>query len=582
MLDLVIKDGLIADGTGHPRFRGDVGISDDRIVAVGTVTGAAQRTLQAEGLLVTPGFVDIHTHFDGQVSWDSLLAPSSVNGVTSVAMGNCGVGFAPAHRTRHDWLIALLEGVEDIPGTALAEGLTWNWESFPDYLDALGRRQFALDVGAQVPHAALRAYVMGDRGGSHTEQPTDTEIDQMERLTFEALQAGALGFSTSRTQFHVSRDGHNIGTLGATDRELVGIAKALRRAGRGVVQLISDAYLTPDDAFAEAELGLIRKLAQTSGGRLSFTVLQADSAPDRWRSLLTSVQGMVDAGLPIKAQVAPRPVGVIFSFASSTSPFSMVPAYQQLLSLPLEARLAKLSEPEVKSRILEQHRQLPTTGMIAGIARAFSRMFRMSDPVDYEPQTRNSLQAEADRVGRSAVDYAYDTFLENGGRRQIYLPLINYSHGDLGSVYEMMIDPNALYGLSDAGAHCGTICDGSFPTTTLALWSRGNRAGQSIPVEKLVHGYTQRNAEHIGWTDRGVIAPGYLADLNVIDLDGLNLSPPEIVSDLPAGGARLLQTAHGYRWTIKNGRVTFENGASTGELPGRLQRSGQATAKVAR
>jgi N-acyl-D-aspartate/D-glutamate deacylase len=413
---------------------------------------------------------------------------------------------------------------------------------------------------------------MGDRGGDHTEQPSDAEIDEMERLTFEALRAGALGFSTSRTKFHVSRDGRNIGTLGAADRELLGIVKALRRAGQGVVQLISDAYLTADDAFAEAELQLIRRVAQTCGRRVSFTVLQADSAPDGWRRLLNGVQTMVDAGLPVKGQVAPRPVGVIFSFASSANPFVVVPKFRELLSLPLESRLAKLREPEIKRQILDEHRRLPTTGMVTGFALAFSRMYRMSDPVDYEPETKNSLQAEAERAGRDVVDYVYDTFLENGGYNLIYLPLINYTRGDLGNVYEMMTDPNALYGLSDAGAHCGTICDGSFPTTALGFWSRGNRAGQRIPVEALVHGYTQRNAEHVGWTDRGVIAKGYLADLNVIDLDALGLAPPQIVRDLPAGGARLLQAPHGYRWTIKSGNVTFENGAPSGALPGRLQR----------
>ena len=574
MLDLILEDGVIVDGTGKERFRGNVGIRGERIVEVGKVTGRAKRTLQAGGQLITPGFVDIHTHFDGQVSWDSVLAPSSFHGVTSVAMGNCGVGFAPALPDKHDWLIALLEGVEDIPGTALAEGLSWDWESFPDYLDALARRQYTLDVGAQLPHAALRAYVMGERGADHTLHPTDAEVTEMERLTFEALEAGALGFSTSRTFAHQSRNGNNIGTLQATERELSGAARALRRAGRGVIQLISDAYLSADDDFAAAELALIRRLAEVSGCRTSFTVLQTDAVPDRWRDLMHAAGKMVEAGLQVRTQVAPRAVGVILSFASSVNPFVVTPTYRQLSTLPIASRLAALRAPATKARILEEQRGTTPTGMAELITR-FTRMFRMGNPVDYEPIASQSLQAEAERSGRDTADYVYDVLLEAGGRQLIYLPVVNYAHGTLGDVYEMMTDPNALYGLSDAGAHCGTIADGSFPTTTLALWGRGNRAGQSIPLETLINGYTERNALHVGWRDRGVIAPGYLADINVIDQDNLAVAPPTLAEDLPAGGARFLQTARGYRWTLKRGTMTFEDGNPTGELPGRLIRGSQ-------
>jgi N-acyl-D-amino-acid deacylase len=574
MHDLIIKNGLIADGTGAPSFRGDVAVDGGVIVEVGQVSGPARRTLDAEGLMVTPGFVDIHTHYDGQVSWDSVLAPSSINGVTSIAMGNCGVGFAPAHTDKHAWLISLLEGVEDIPGSALAEGLKWDWESFPDYLNAIARRSYTMDLGAHMPHAALRAYVMGERGADHTIAPSEDEIARMEGLTFEALEAGAIGFSTSRTYLHRSREGQNIGTLTASEAELQGIAQALKRSGKGVIQMISDAYLTADDDFADAELKLIRQLAKSTGRKVSFTVQQTDDAPDRWRGIFREVDAMVADGLDVRAQVAPRPVGVLLSFASTSNPFFLCPSYRQLVAsgAPVEARLRQLADPAFKAKILGEHGAYRPEGIVGLMTNGFSRMFRMSDPVDYEPSADASLAAEAARAGRDVADYAYDVLLEEGGRRLLYMPLINYAYGNLDDVYGMMNGPRTLYGLSDGGAHCGTICDGSFPTTTIGLWAKGSKSGLKTPVETLVHGYTQRNAQHVGWRDRGVVAPGYLADLNVIALDEMTLAPPAIVQDLPAGGTRLLQKANGYRWTVKSGQVTFENGEWTGLTPGGLLR----------
>ncbi|ABS62644.1 Amidohydrolase 3 [Parvibaculum lavamentivorans DS-1] len=576
-MDLIIKGGEIVDGTGAPKFRGDVGVKDGKIVAVGKVEGTAKCTVDAEGAVVTPGFVDIHTHYDGQVSWDAMLAPSSINGVTSTAMGNCGVGFAPARADKHDFLIRLLEGVEDIPGTALHEGLTWDWESFPDYLDAISRRAYAIDIGAHVPHAPLRTYVMGDRGGDHTATPTADEIERMRQLTYEALQAGALGFSTTRTMFHRTKDGQNVGTLTASEDELLGITRALDQAGRGVIQLISDAYLTNDDEFAARELSLIRSLAAQTGRKLSFTVQQNDDAPDRWRQIFQEIVGMRAAGLDVSAQVAPRPIGAILSFSTSMTPYIACPTYIKLsATLRGESLVAELNKPEVKAQILSEHaRVVNLTGNAGAITKGYMRMFRMNDPVDYEPSAESSLQAEADRLGRNVDDYVYDTFLEDDGQRLIYLPFNNYSYGNLDDVYGMMTGPHALYGISDGGAHCGFICDASFPTTTIGLWSKGSKSGYQIPLEALVHGYTQRNARHVGWHDRGAIKVGQLADLNVIDLGKLSLSPPEIVRDLPAGGTRLLQTAKGYRQTIKSGVVTFEDGKWTGETPGKLVRGEQ-------
>lgn len=578
MFDLIIRNGEVVDGTGAPKFRGDVAVRDGRIVEVGSVSGQATRTLDAEGAIVTPGFVDIHTHYDGQVSWDSVLAPSSTNGVTSTAMGNCGVGFAPARVDKHDWLINLLEGVEDIPGTALAEGLTWDWETFPEYLDAIARRRYTMDIGAHLPHAALRAYVMGDRGADHTAKPSPDEIARMSDLAFEALEAGALGFSTTRTAFHRSRDGQNIGTLTATEEELHGIAAALKKSGKGVIQLISDAYLTDDDAFASAELRLIRGLAEATGRKLSFTVQQNDDAPDRWRFIFAEIEAMRADGLDVSAQVAPRPIGAILTFASTSNPFVATPTYRRIAKETdgdIEARLVALRDPAVKAQILDEQVHVNLKGNGGVLTKGYRRMFRLTDPVDYEPGAADSLQAEADRAGRDVADYVYDVLLEEGGKRLVYLPINNYFYGNLDDVHAMMTGAHTLFGLSDGGAHCGTICDGSFPTSTIALWSKGNKAGRAMPLESLVHGYTQRNAHHVGWRDRGAIRPGLLADLNVIRLGELNLSPPVIAHDLPAGGSRLLQAPRGYRYTVKSGAVTFENGAWTGETPGTLLRGAQ-------
>lgn len=573
MFDILIRNATLVDGTGAPARTADIAVKDGLIAEVGAVSGPAARTIDATGRVVTPGFVDIHTHYDGQASWDPFLAPTSLNGVTSLAMGNCGVGFAPARPDRHDWLIALLEGVEDIPGTALAEGLTWDWESFPDYLEALGRRDFALDVAAHLPHAALRTYVMGDRGGDHREHPTEAEIAEMARLTEEALAAGALGFSTSRTFVHRSRSGENIGTLEAGEAELLGIAAAMRRAGRGVIQLISDAYLTADDAFADRELYLIEAMAVTSGRPLSFTVQQTDEAPDRFHHIFARVAQMVAKGLDVKCQVAPRPIGVVQGLEATLNPFLFCPEWRRIGALPLAERVAELGKPHVRERLLQQHAETHPEGFGALIAHGFSRMFRVSDPVDYEPTADRSVAAEAAKAGVSPAEYMLDLLREEEGHRLLYMPLINYARGSLNDVHAMMTAPNTLYGLSDGGAHCGTICDASFPTSTIAIWRQGNKAGARIPIEQLVHGLTQRNAAHVGWMDRGVVAPGYRADLNILDLEALSVPPPKMVHDLPAGGGRLLQRPRGILLTLCAGVPTFEQGEPTGALPGRLLRA---------
>jgi N-acyl-D-aspartate/D-glutamate deacylase len=576
--DLVIRNGTVVDGTGGPAVRLDVAIDGDRIVAVGDDVGRGRRELDADGLLVTPGFVDPHTHYDGQATWDPILAPSAYHGVTSVVMGNCGVGFAPVAPDRHDWLIAMMEGVEDIPGTALHEGLVWDWESFPEYLDALDRRPRSIDVGTHVPHAALRAFVMGDRGSDPAMHPEQGELDEMAKLLAEGLDAGAIGVSTSRTENHRTSAGDNLGTLRAREPELLTLASVLRERNVGVFQFLSDAYRTTDDEFAKSEFDLVTAFARSSRRPVSYTVQQDRAAPERWRDLIALAETLQAEGLDVKAQVAPRPIGVLLGLQASANVFTPSRAYGKIAGLPLPERVEVLREPDLRRRILDGHAHL-TSGpdAFAGFAffGRFDEMYVLDDPVDYNLNSSQSLAAEAGRVGKDPREYAYDVQLQRGGRQLIYIPLFNFVHGNLDAIREMITSPVSMFGLSDAGAHCGQICDGSMTTSYLSMWSRDRKGQDGLAVEAVVHQITRRPAVHVGWLDRGVVAPGYLADLNVIDLDGLACAPPEIVADLPAGGRRLLQAAKGYRWTVKRGVVTFEDGVHTGQLPGALLRGAQ-------
>ena len=574
-MELVIRNGTIVDGTGAPGYVGDVAIDGGVITAVGEVDDRGTREIDADGLLVTPGFVDIHTHFDGQVTWDPIVAPSSLHGVTTIAMGNCGVGFAPAHADTHDWLIGLLEGVEDSPGAALAEGLTWDWQTFPDYLDSLDAKPHTVDIGTHLPHAAMRTYVMGERGADHTEAPTDDELARMAALTREALDAGAIGFATSRTDVHRTKDGTNIGTLTASERELLTIADAMRAAGKGVTQLISDCYQTPDDDFANREMDLIDAFARTSGRPLSFTVQQAFHSPDRWRHLFARVARMRETGLDVKPQVASRPIGILIGLEATASPFLFTQSVAELADLPVAERVVALRDPERKRRVLEEHAAMVANlpeGLFRSIVAGWDVMITLTDPVDYEMDSSRSIGAQARATGADPASVVYDALLEREGQQLLYMPLFNFAHGNFDDLYEMITTPFSLFGLSDAGAHCGAICDASMPTSSIALWSRDRKGGATIPVEAIVHQQTQRTAAHVGWLDRGVLAPGYVGDANVIDLDALECRIPHLVHDLPAGGRRLMQEASGYRATVKAGAVTFEDGVHTGELPGRLLR----------
>jgi N-acyl-D-aspartate/D-glutamate deacylase len=575
MHDLVIRNGTVIDGTGAEPRSADVAVDGDTIVAVepsGSI-GGARREIDADGMIVTPGWVDIHTHYDGQVTWDADVAPSSVNGVTSILLGNCGVGFAPVRPDQHQFLIELLEGVEDIPGTALSEGMTWGWETFPEYLDLLDGLRWSVDVGTQVPHAALRTYVMGDRGADVEAAATAAEIERMSQLCEEAIRAGALGFTTSRTYVHRTSRGQQIGTLRASAAEVLGIAAALRRAGAGVVQLISDAYQSTDDELVAHEIELLGRIATEVGRPLSFTVQQNDDAPDRFRQLLAAIDGWNAAGADVKAQVGVRPIGVLIGLQATANPFMFCPSYRQLHSLTThDERLARLRDPEVRRTLIAEHAASSPSGFVGILHSGYERMYPLSDPPDYEPTPSDSVAGRAAAAGAAPDELLYDLLLDDDGSRLLYIPLMNYARGDLADVREMLTSPNAMFGLSDAGAHCNSICDGSFPTTAITHWTRDRSRGERLPLEYVVHHQTQRTARHVGWNDRGVVAPGFLADLNVIDHERLTLHPPVLVADLPAGGTRLMQAADGYLATIKRGEVIAEGGELTGARPGRLQR----------
>jgi len=569
MHDLVIRGGLVVDGTGAPARVADVAIDGERISAVGPDLAPARREIDARGLLVAPGWVDIHTHYDGQVTWDTHLTPSGWNGVTTVVMGNCGVGFAPVRPGQEEFLIQLMEGVEDIPGTALSEGIRWSWESFPEYLDALERMPRALDVGTQIPHGAVRAYVMGERGAKN-ERATPEEIEAMARIVEEGLRAGALGFSSSRTILHRAKDGELVPGTTAEEDEVLGIGRALGRVGHGTFEVASD--LAPESE----ELAWMRKLAKETGRPVAFACLQNPGEPDQWRRLLAVCEQDAAEGGHLTPQVAQRPAGLLLGFESTAHPFLFSPAYAPLHELPFAERVAKLADPAVRAAILQGFgdlSQLPGPARL--VAEGFDMMFPLGDPPDYEPAPEQSIAAIAAREGRDPREVAYQVLMERGGRGLIYLPLLGYANGDLEAIREMMLHPQAVFGLSDGGAHCGLICDASMPTFLLTHWVRDRKRGERIPLEQVVERQTRRTAELYELRDRGVLAPGMKADVNVIDFDALHIHAPEMVYDLPASGRRLIQKVDGYRYTICAGEVIYQDGEPTGALPGKLVRGPQ-------
>jgi N-acyl-D-aspartate/D-glutamate deacylase len=558
---LVIRGGTVVDGTGTPARTADVAIRDGVVAEVGKVDGRADRVVDADGLLVTPGFVDIHCHYDGQASWGERMIPSSWHGVTTVVVGNCGVGFAPVRPADHDRLIELMEGVEDIPGAVLHEGLTWDWQSFPEFVDALDGRPFDVDVAVQVPHGALRLHVMGERG-ARRETATPDDIDGMARLARAAIEAGALGFTTSRTLNHRTSRGEYTPTLTAEAEELIGIAEEIGKSGRGVLQVVSDF------GDVDSEFSIFRRMAETSGRPLSFSLLQVRG--DTWRRLLDLLGRANDDGVVMTGQVAPRPVGLVLGLECTLHPLLTNPVYREIADRPLAERVAALSDPSFRQRVLDADAARPGTNPL----QTFTSIFELGDPPDYEPQPESSLATRAEREGRNPLDLATDLMLADGGRGLLYAPILNYADGNLDPAHDMLAHPNTVVGLGDGGAHVGTICDASFPTTLLTLWAR-DRERDRLELPFVVHRQTQATARTVGLLDRGVLAPGYRADVNVIDFERLTARRPEMRYDLPAGGKRLVQPAEGYVATIAKGEVTYEHGEATGPLPGRLVRGPQ-------
>jgi len=568
--DLVIRNGNVADGMGGPLVTADVAVKAGKIAAVGKIAGSGREEIDAKGKLVTPGFVDIHTHYDGQATWDPRLNPSSWHGVTTVVMGNCGVGFAPVRVKDRDRLIELMEGVEDIPGAALHEGLKWNWESFAEYLDAVAARPHDIDIAAQLPHGALRVYVMGERGAK-LEAATEADIAQMRQLTADAMRAGALGFSTSRTLNHKTVKGDPTPSLRATEAELVGIAQGMKDAGSGVFEMISD-FNQPD---MQTEFGMIRRIVEGSGRPLTLSLAQGHSSSQGWRKILDLIEKSSDAGLPIKAQVAPRPIGVLLGLQGTINPFITHKAFQPIKDKPLAEKVKAMKDPALRAAILAESAERERAHPLARGIMAFERMFPLGNPPNYEPAKETSIAAIAARSNRSAADIAYDLLLEDDGRAFLFAPFANYADYNLDPCGEMIAHKDCVMGLGDGGAHVGIISDANFVTYLLTHWGR-DRARGRFDLGFLVKRQTHDTARAVGLNDRGVIAPGMKADLNVIDMDALEVEAPSMAYDLPAGGKRLLQGAKGYEATIVSGEVIYRKGQPTGALPGKLIRGPQA------
>jgi N-acyl-D-aspartate/D-glutamate deacylase len=562
--DIVIRNGLVIDGSGDAPIIQDIAIDNGLITTLGHVPGMGREEIEARDRIVTPGFVDIHTHYDGQATWDSRLTPSAWHGVTTAVMGNCGVGFAPCRKEDHDRLIRLMEGVEDIPNAVLTEGLKWNWQTFPEYLDALEALPHDIDFAAQLPHGALRVYVMGERG-ARREPATPHDIDAMASITAQAIRAGALGFSTSRTLNHRTSDGNLTPTFSAESDELAGIASGLKRAGAGVLQVISD-FTDP-----AAEMAMLRRMVTTSGRPLTFSLAQSDRSPDGWRNMLAFLDQCAADGLPVKAQVCGRPVGLLLGLTLTLNPFSAHPAWKEIEHLPLAEKLARLKTADMRERILggEPSSDNP---FVKAVLRNFEKMFPLSDPPDYEPDPQASLGAEARRQNRRPEEIAYDWLLKDDGKALILFPFLNYADGSLEPARHMMSHPLTILGLGDGGAHVGMICDGSFPTSMLTHWTRDRTRGPRLKLEHVIKAQCHDTARAVGLCDRGLLKPGYRADINVIDYDRLVLHRPTVAHDLPAGGRRLVQKAEGYDVTLVAGIPTYRQGQPTGALPGKLVR----------
>lgn len=577
MHDLVIRGGTIVDGTGSASFVGDVAIDGDRVTLVGDVKAEGREEIDATGKIVTPGFVDVHTHYDGQATWDDEMAPSSWHGVTTVVMGNCGVGFAPAKPDKHEWLIGLMEGVEDIPGTALAEGLPWNWETFPEYLDALEGLPRTVDVATHVPHGAVRAYVLGEREKPGA-VPTDEDVEQMSKIVEDGLKAGALGFSTSRTILHRSVDGELVPGTTATKEELIGIGRAMGRAGHGVFEMASD--LQPE----WKEFEWMGDLSRETGMPVTFAALQSIAKAFPLDEQIAQMRAENAKGANIVAQIALRGNGIVMAWRGTVHPFISHPSWTTIAELPWEDQYAKLKDPAFKAQLLSEKPMVPENvdlgPIFAIITEGWAQQFEMDDEFNYEPQAEESVAARAEAAGKSGPEYAYDMMMADEGKGFIYLPILNYVDGNLDFLVDLQHADDTVNSLSDGGAHCGTICDAASPTFMLEHWVKKRERG-TIALENAIKRQCLDTARLYGLNDRGVLKPGYLADVNVVDMDRIKLGKPWLAFDLPAGGKRLLQKAEGYDYTIKSGQVTFKAGVVTDKRPGGLIRGPQTVEALA-
>lgn len=565
MLDLIIKNGDIVDGTGSKAFKGDLGILNGTIVKIGEISDEAKNIIDASGSHVIPGFVDIHTHYDGQVTWSEELTPSSNHGVTTAVMGNCGVGFAPCRPEDKERLISLMEGVEDIPHPVLSEGLPWNWETFPEYLDSLSERQYDIDFAAQVPHGPLRVYVMGDRGANR-ETATPEDIENMADLTSEAVKAGALGFSTSRTLNHQTAEGQPTPTLTAELDEMVGIAKGVQAAGSGVMQVVTD-FKGNDNEFE-----LLKEMAKQSGRPLSVSVAQHHRVTDGWRNILRTIERANSEGVKLTAQVCGRPIGVLFGLELTNNPFSAHPSFIEIKDLPLDEKLFKLRDEQFRKRLLAEAPQVENNPFLRQAHARYHDMYVMQENPDYEPPPSESIASQAMELGLNPLELCLDILTRGEGKDMIYYAFLNYGESSLDPAKEMMEHPNTILGLGDGGAHCGSICDGSFTTHMLTHWTRDRKRGEKLELPWVIKAHCRDTAKAVGLNDRGILAPGYKADINIVDLKKMQLRKPEVHFDLPAGGRRLMQYADGYVATIVNGVPIYLDGESTGARPGRLVR----------
>jgi N-acyl-D-amino-acid deacylase len=571
MHDIVIRGGTIVDGTGRAPFTGDVAIAGSRLVGVGGKQGPGRREIDADGLLVTPGWVDVHTHYDGQAMWDPLLAPSCWHGVTTVMFGNCGVGFAPVRKEHHGALMDLMEGVEEIPNPVLAAGLTWEWESFPEFMDALERRPRAIDIAAQFAHLPLRVYVMGDRA-LRREPATAEDIAEMRKLTIEALRAGAFGFTTSRTDSHKTPDGELVPSRDADAEELIGIGSALAATGSGAFGINSDF----DDE--DYEFAWMTKVARDTGRPVWFLLTDRYQEPARWRRLLKGVHDARAQGLSMTAQIAGRPIGVMMGIGTALNPFTVRPSYREIEALPLAEQRVRLRDPEVRRRILAEQPSPADVARLTQFRQAvvdrWDLFFAMGNPPDYEPAPEKSVAAIAARTGRPPDEVAYD-YITGAEGQYLWFPVVNYVTGDHEPIREMLNDPACLLGLSDGGAHCTSVVDAGLPTFMLTHWARDRSRGPKLPLETMIKRQTSETADFFGLTDRGRLAPGLRADVNVIDYGRLQVRKPDLVHDMPANGRRFVQRVEGYQATIAAGTPIFERGEHTGALPGRLIRAGR-------